>query len=152
AKSSIKLNFAKQAPGDKHADTITFAGTVAVPTNFVVENQKVVIDVGGVAATFTLDKKGSSKTPVGTVKVSVKAKKGVVSAQTSKYAVTLSKGAFAAALADEGLVGTADIKKPAKSVQILTTVIFNNTILQKVQVLDYTAHKDKSGAAKLPKK
>ena len=150
-KATIKLNFAKQGPTDKHTDFINFSGTVAIPAGFAVTGQKVVLDVGGVSKSFTLDKHGNAKLEDGSVfKFTVKAKKGLVSAQTSKYHVTLPKGAFAASLADEGLTGDLNIKKPPKVVAVVFTIVFNNTILQDSATLNYTAIKSKSGSAALP--
>ena len=150
-KATIKLNFAKQGPTDKHTDSIIFSGTVAIPAGFAVTGQKVSLDVGGVSKSFTLDKNGHAKLVDGSVfKLTVKKTKGVVSAQTSKYSVTLPKGAFAASLSDEGLTGDLDIKKPPKAVTVVYTVVFNNTILQNSATLNYTAIKSKSGSAALP--
>src|SRR6185295_11437800 len=56
-KPSIKLNF---AGGGK--DSISFKGTLPIPTGFVAANQKVLVDVGQVFRIFTLDAKGGSKT------------------------------------------------------------------------------------------
>src|SRR5205814_8190209 len=128
-KASIKLNFAKQGLNDKHADVLTLGGTFKAAAGLKVEGQPVDLDIGGVSKHFTLDAKGHAKTDDGTFKLSVKATKGVVAAQTSKFTVSLPKGAFAAALADEGLTGDVDIKKPPKTVQVLYTAIFDNTIL-----------------------
>ena len=150
-KATIKLNFTKQGPTDKHADSIAFSGTVAIPAGFAVTGQKVALDVGGVSKAFTLDKNGNAKSADGSVKLGVKAKKGVVAAQTSKFSVSLTKGAFAASLADEGLTGDVDIKKPPKAVTVVYTLVLNNTILQKSATLNYTAVKGKSGTATLPK-
>lgn len=151
-KATIKLNFAKQGPTDKHTDSITLSGVVAIPAGFAVTGQKVSLDAGGVSKSFTLDKSGHAKLADGSVfKITVKKTKKIVSAQTSKYSVTLPKGAFAASLSDEGLTGDLDIKKPPKAVTVVFTLVFNNTILQASTTLNYTAIKFKSGAAVLPR-
>jgi hypothetical protein len=53
---------------------------------------------------------------------------------------------FSAKLADENLTGSADVKSVARSV--LTTMVFNGTILQKTQPLIYSAKTGKTGSAK----
>ena len=82
-------------------------------------------------------------------KITIKAKKGVVAAQTAKFQVSLKKGSFAAALADEGLVGTADAKNASKTVRV--DIIFNDATYRKEQVQLYSAKTGKSGATKSPK-
>ena len=91
-KIAIKLNFAKS-----NSDSIGFSGTLAVPAGFKLTGAKVSFDISGIAQSFTLDAKGGSKTG-GTFKLSVKASKGAVAAQTAKFAMQ-TKGSFATSLA-----------------------------------------------------
>jgi hypothetical protein len=139
-KASIKLNFAKA-----NSDAVAFSGMLAVPAGFKLLGANISFDISGVAKSFVLDGKGGSKKGGDTFKLSVKASKGVIGAQTAKFTV-LSKGSLAAALAPAGLVGTADVK--AKPVTVVFTAIFNKTILQKNQSLLFTAKKGKTGMAK----
>jgi hypothetical protein len=139
-RAAIKINFAK--PGN---DSISFSGTLDVPANFVALNSKVYFDVSGVAKSLILSSKGSVKTGNDSIKISIKAKKGVVAAQTSKFSAAFKKGSFAAPLADSGLTD-ADAKSIPKTVTF--TFIFNNTNLQKPQSMIYTAKSGKSGSAK----
>jgi PKD repeat protein len=138
--ASIKLNFAKTG-----ADTISFAGTLAVPNAFNPSNAKVLFDVGGIPKVLTLTSKGSAVSGNDSVKLTIKSTKGVVSAQTSKYAVTFKNGAYAATLANAGLTNAT---ASAASVHVTFTFIFNNTVLQDVRTMSYTAKMGKSGAAK----
>jgi hypothetical protein len=103
------------------------------------------VDAGGVSAAVTLDKKGSAKFGGAVVKLSIKSKKGIVEAQTAKYSVSLSKGAFAAALAASGLTNA---DAGGASVVVTFSLTFNGQVLQKVQGLSYTATHGKSGTAK----
>lgn len=142
SKASIKLNFAKSG-----SDTIQFSGTLSVPAGFTLGGAKVSLDVSGVSRTFSLDAKGSAKAADGSAfKLSAKATKGKVAAQTAKYAVTLPKGTFAATLAPTGLTGAGDAK--GKSVKVAFTVVFNQMLLQKIQTMSFSAKKGKTGAAK----
>jgi len=62
AKLAIKLDFTHTtAPG---RDSMAVSGTLPVPDGFVVEGRQVLFDVGGVIRLFTLDKRGSSTSPV----------------------------------------------------------------------------------------
>jgi PKD repeat protein len=140
-KASIKLNFAKP-----NADSIKFSGSVVVPANFTILGAKVYAAIGNVVKAFTLDAKGSSKVGGDALKISIKAQKGVVSAQTAKFSASLSKGNFAAQLADAGLTGDADVKAVPRTVPF--TLEFNGATLQKVQTMSYTAKKGKAGMAK----
>lgn len=140
AKLSIKLNFSKPA-----ADSITFSGTLPIPAGLKVDGQKVAVDIGGVAKSFTLSSKGVGGDKTNSFKIGVKAKKGVVAAQTAKYSVSLKNGSFAAALADEGLLNKTD---PGSSHPVLITVIFNKTIDQLTKTVTYKAKQDKSGSTK----
>ncbi|HLX61276.1 MAG TPA: PKD domain-containing protein [Planctomycetota bacterium] len=141
SKVSIKLNFAAA-----NKDLITFSGTVPVPAGFNPANAKVYFDIGGVAKVLTLTSKASVKSGNDSAKFAIKATKGVVKAQTSKFGAGFKNGAFAAALADEGLTGAATVKNVSKTV--VFTLIFNNTVMQKTQTVSYTATKGKSGSAK----
>lgn len=138
--ASVKLNFAK-----KGSDTIKLSGTLAVPAGFAPAQQKVYIVFGDVLKTLTLDAKGNAKSGGDAIKVSIKAAKGVVAAQQSKYAVLLNKGTFAAQLAAYGLVNENASKA---NVTVPVSLYVNSTLLQKQQTLSYTAKKDKTGTAK----
>jgi len=72
-----------------------------------------------------------------------------VIAQDAKFTATFAKGSFASALADDGLVGTADAKDA--SVNVPVSITFNTTIYKKTQPQIYNAKKDKTGATKSPK-
>lgn len=136
SKPSIKLNFTKP-----NADAITFSGTLDIPVGFNPLGARVLFDVGGVAKSLTILSKGND-----TVKITIKAKKGVVAAQTSKYSVAFKKGSFATALANFGLTKTAPV---AQTVNVPFTLIFNNTVYQAKPALKYAVMgKGKSGSAK----
>lgn len=138
--ASISLNFAKDS-----SDTIKLSGVVNIPAGFAPLGNKVFLDVGGVVNSFTLDGKGSAKSGTDSLKISIKAAKGVVAAQTSKFAVALSKGLFTAQLASSQLTNTTISKSP---VTITISLLINNTILQTSKNMLYTAKQGKSGTAK----
>ena len=141
-KPSIALNFAKP-----NSDSIKFSGTLDVPAGFAGSGKHFYVVVGDLLKKFTLDGKNSAKTADGSVKLSIKASKGVVAQQTGKYSVALSKGSFAVQLAPSGLTGDADITTPA-SRSVPFAIFFNNKTFQKTQTMLYTAKKGKSGKAK----
>ncbi|MCY3021676.1 MAG: hypothetical protein NTW87_21910 [Planctomycetota bacterium] len=139
-KMSAKLNFTGRVDGD----SISLSGTLPVPANFVVANQQVILDVGGVMRTFTLDLKGRS-TPKGvdTFQIRVKSTKGTVLAQTAKFTAKLTKSTFSSKLADEGLVGTADAKGVTRTVPVI--IIFNQALYEVDRVQLYYAKANKNG-------
>ncbi len=141
SKASVKLNFA--AAGK---DAISFAGALAIPANFAVSGQRVTLDFGGIARSFPLNSKGMAKGSDYVFKLSVKASKGVVLAQSAKFTAALSKGGFAAALADEGLTGAATVTKVPRTIYIV--VLAGDNIFQTSRVFSYTAKMGKTGAAK----
>jgi hypothetical protein len=140
-KLSTRLNFAASGK-----DSIQLSGLLQVPAGYSPEGKQVVVDIGGVIESFTLDSRGGAKTARGAIKIGIKAKKGVVEAQTSKYSVKLKTGGFADALADEGLTGTANVLKESRSIGVI--VLFNQTFLQKSQPQIYSAKASKTGSSK----
>lgn len=136
--ATIKLNFAKSG-----MDSIKFSGPLSIPDSFVAGGAKVYFDVGTVAKVLTLNSKGSGANGSDSVKIGIKAKKGIVREQTAKYTVTFSKGNFAAALANSGLTNADANKK----VSVLITFIFNNSVFQTTKDLNYKAKAGKTGIA-----
>jgi len=139
-KMSIKLSFAKTL-----TDSITISGNLPVKAGFTGANQKVVVDVGGVIKSFTLTSKFAAKTATDSIKIGVKAKKGVVAAQTAKYTIKVGKGTFSTALADDGL-GNENAKN--KSTTVRVDVLFNGQYLRKLVPQIYTAKQGTSGRTK----
>lgn len=138
---AIKLNFAS---GGK--DSIAVSGTLPIAAGFQAAGQKMIVDVGGVVQAFTLDAKGGAKVGKSSLKLSIKAKKGVVAEQTSKFAVKMMSGTFATMLADEGLTGAADAKSQSASVKV--SIIFDGMVFQAAKSMLYTAKAGKTGSAK----
>jgi hypothetical protein len=140
AKMAVKLNFAKPTGND----SIGLSGGLLIPEGFAVSGKKALVDIGGVVKSFTLGAKGASPKANDVFAVGVKAAKGVVALQVAKFAVKLSKGSFATALADDGLVNATT----STHVTVPVTVVFNGDVLQKNVTLSYKASAHKSGAAK----
>lgn len=139
-KMSIKLSFSKTL-----TDSITISGTLPVKAGFVGTGKKVVVDVGGVIKSFTLTSKFAAKTATDSIKIGVKAKKGVVAAQTAKYAIKIAKGTFSTALADDGL-GNENAKN--KSTTVRVDVLFGGQFLRKQVTQIYSAKQGSSGRTK----
>ena len=140
SKLAIKLNFAKPAH-----DSIGLKGTLAVPAGFAVAGATLEVSIGGVVKTFTLDAKGKAKVGTDQAKLAVKAKKGVVAAQDAKLSIKLTKGSFASALSDEGLVN-ATVTEVAVSVPV--EIQLNGTMYAKTQPQLYSAKAGKTGKTK----
>ncbi len=141
-KPQISLNFAK--PG---SDSIKFGGTLDVPANYA--GGHVYVVVGDLLQKFTVSSASKFSAKVGgdSIKLTIKATKGVIAHQTGKYSVSLSKGTFATALAPSGLTGTADIKTPQPR-SVPYALFFNGQAFQKTVTMQYTAKKGASGKAK----
>lgn len=135
--SQLIVHFNYKRPGN---DKIQVKGTLPTPVGFT-EGAVVVLDIGGASQSFTLDEKGRARVGGHTFALEGKPKDGRV-----KFSAQLKKGAFAAALADEGMGGSADAKKEARSV--LATVTFRRTLHERVVPLSYTAKAGKTGIAK----
>jgi hypothetical protein len=137
-KLGIKLSFAKPA-----SDAIGLSGLLLIPEGLSVAGQTVIVDVGGVVKTFTLDAKGKAKQSNDSFAAGVKAGKTGTPLQVAKFAMKLMKGDFDAALADEGLVsGTVET-----TVIVPVTVVFNGEVLKKAVTQTYRA-KGEKGATK----
>lgn len=142
AKLQIKLSFTKPLK-----DSVALSGTLPIPENFAPLGERITVSIGGVIQAFDLDAKGRSlKIPAGSFKATYKAKRGLVAAQTGKYALKLAKGNFAANLADEDLT---DVTVPIKSQprQIRLVIFFAQQILEETRSVLYTA-KPGAGSAK----
>jgi hypothetical protein len=138
-KLRIRLNFARPAN-----DSIALNGLLAIPDGFGAAGQTVIVDVGGVVRSVTLDAKGRSPKGNDSVAVGVKSGKAGTPLQVAKFAVKLMKGSFAAALQDDGLVNAT----ATAQVTVPVTVIFNGEVLKKAVTQAYKATKDKAGATK----
>lgn len=143
-KLKVALNFAKGG-----SDSIQISGVLPVRAGFVAASQPVVVDVGGVVKTFTLDPKGNG---IGATnarfKLQVKAKKGVVSAQNAKFSAKLGKADFASLLGDEGLTN-ADLKDASRTIPVI--ILFDQTVFRTDVTVLYTAKLNKTGRTKQPR-
>ena len=95
-KAAGKVNFAA-ADGD----SFRVKGEIDLGESFSPAGKTLVLDAGGVAATFTLDGKGKGTTGDGKGKVSLKFSRKT---GTWKYSISLKGGSFANAWADEGMI------------------------------------------------
>jgi hypothetical protein len=132
----IKLNFAKAG-----GDSIVLSGAFASTSGLKLNQLPMVIDVGGVVATFVLNSKGKASSAGGSVAVSL----GRNASTAPKFTAKLGKGSFATALSALGLVN-ADIKSKAVSVPV--TVMFDGKLWAVSKTLQYKATKGKGGVAR----
>ncbi|MEI6235102.1 MAG: PKD domain-containing protein [Planctomycetota bacterium] len=141
SKVSVKLNFTKAG-----TDSISLSGLLPIPMGFSIAGKTAVVYLGGVTKSFTLNAKGTSPKANDSFGIKIKAVKGVVPAQSAPFATKFLKGSFSAALADEGLDGSATVKNVARDVNVI--VLFNQTLFTTKKTLTYTATKAKVGSAK----
>ncbi|HYG75847.1 MAG TPA: ELWxxDGT repeat protein [Planctomycetota bacterium] len=141
-KLGLTLAFGK--PG---TSSLSLSGILVVPNGFTISGSKVVVDVGGVIQTYTLDSKGSSKVGNDALKMSIKASKGVVAAQSSKFSVTSKAGSWEAKLSDEGLIDS-DASNVPKTVTV--NILFDGKLFKADVPQLYNAKKGSSGKTKLP--
>ncbi len=102
--------------------------------------------LGGVVHGFTLNAKGVGTDAKNSFKLTVKSKKGVVLAQPAKFALKLTKGNFAAGLANDGLTNTT-IKK-AITETLYISVVLNHSLFRLTRPVAYKATLNKTGTAK----
>ena len=140
SRTSIRLNFMRAG-----TDTISFMGTLPIPAGFNSTGQKVVVDVADVANAFQLDGKGSAGRGTSNLfKLQFRSSKGAVAAQTAKFTVKFNKGSFSSTLASSGL-GDPTTSGP---VSVMITVLFNGSIFQTTQTLQYVNRTGKTATAK----
>jgi hypothetical protein len=135
----IRLDFTTPAH-----DRLTFSCRFPVADDFAVDGAMVLVDVGGVVRSFTLDAHGRGVgTAPRTVHLTVRR---LPAGRVAQLDVRLSKDSVAAALADEGLLnttthGTAHVAVPA-------IVLAGGGYFTATKTLRYAAKVGKSGAAK----
>jgi hypothetical protein len=139
----VKLNFAKP-----DGDNILLSTYIPVPDGFTIAGRMVRVDVGGVARSFVLDAKGAAKSDGGQVKLSIKAKKGVVAAQDAKFFFKLSKANLAADLVDEGLTNADQLNV---AVGVAASVSIDTDYARLVVPMTYKAKAGKTGKASMTK-
>jgi PKD repeat protein len=133
----VKLNFLKT-----NLDTISIKGTLPFTDGASVAGKQVLVFVGGVARTLTLDDKGAAKSGNDKIKIAVKNGQGA-------FSLTLAKSDFSDSLADEGLIPNATVTNVSKTVNVY--ILVNNTVYFSAKVLDYSAKAGTSGNAKQPR-
>jgi hypothetical protein len=122
-------------------DLLTIRARVALPAGFAPEGRELTIDAGGVARTFTLDKKGRAKTADGSVALTYLKKKSIWT-----LTVQLARGDYAASLEDEGLTSRT-VKKESVTIKATVDISGEFRCAHLVCAL-YTAKEGKTGAVK----
>ncbi len=141
--AQIKLSFSKL-----ERDQIVLKGTLPVPAGFDPTAGNVILFVGGVSKTMTLDAKGKSTLNNDKFKVQVKRKKGEVVVNTeAKFQASFKKGSFASTLASSGLADS-DIPRPGQSVTVRVLILFNGALYSRTAQLIYVAKAGKKGKGK----
>lgn len=139
-KLSIKLNFARS-----QSDAIQVQGSLAVPPNFTLNTQRVIVDVGGVARLFTLNAQGLAKTGADSFHLKVSKSKRVKNSQNGKFSARLMGGDWQTKLSTYGLTN-ATVVKQEKMIPVM--FLFNGTMFTKTQIQFYTAKQGRSGRTK----
>lgn len=115
---------------------------------FTLTKKYILVSADGLMEAFTLVAQNVSPKGNSVFVLQEKLTRGVVKAQTAEYAVTLTKGSFATALAAYGLVkGTTSEHISTPVTLPAVTVLFNGAVLQKGVTLRYKATSQR-GAAK----
>ncbi len=137
SKASIKLQFAKTGQ-----DVITVQSTLPVPANFTLSGQTLIVDVGGIITTVTLNAKGQSpKSSTTAIALKPKIIKSVAQAGSAPLAIKLAKGSFVTTLTHSGLGN----RSMDSDVPILVHFVFNSQVFEGTVNGHYKATKDKSG-------
>jgi len=128
-------------------DRLTLACRVPLTAAFDANGRTLVVDVGGIVRTYTLDSRGrAAGLSARAFQLKMRRSKGVVVAQNALLTVRLTKDSLAAALADEGLVNGTTHGKTQVSVPAI--VLADGGYFTTTTLLRYTAKIGKSGAAK----
>ncbi len=109
-------------------DVCSFSGTLmGLPAGFNPAGQTVLLNIGGVTASFTLNAKGSAKSAAGTFQLKLKttrdavSKKSVFKGGNAPFKAVLKSGSFTSAWSDEGVTPSTSVKsKPLTLVALLT--------------------------------
>lgn len=136
--------------GQENKDGCGISGVLpGLPVGFSPENQTVAVDVGGAVATFTLDKKGRSKTANGSFLLKLK----TVRNKTTKlkeflggdapFTIKLGKGTWSDDWADEGANPAADAKQVLLTIKVGLT--FGGKLYQTSIDTSYSAKAEKGG-------
>lgn len=144
--TTIALNF---KPGSTNKDGVRASGILFIPGTVNPEGAVVRIDFGGIVKTYALDLRGIGVgSDTSTFRLTGKFGRDNstrLGKQMYKFQWKLPPGAYAAALANEGLTNATAIK----TVTVPMTLLFNGTyIYQRNISLTYRAKLDGSGSAR----
>lgn len=142
-KLSIKLNFALD-----NRDTLTLTGLLPIPENFQVLNQTITIDIGGSMHVMPLNIKGQFKDGRRSFAMRLKAARGFVPAQMSKFTFKVAFSDLQSDLSDEGLFNRFAL---AEAETIPVYVLFNQSLYSAMLTQLFTARLDKSGRTTQPR-
>jgi hypothetical protein len=138
-KLKIGLNFSSPAK-----DRIKLTGLVDIPAGFQPDGRILSVDVGGTSKQLTMLSNGKGKSGFDSSKLKIKKTDGTMATPQAKFSVSLKKGDFASALADDGLIN--DTLTTATSVNVSLGI--DNQFRYRTVPLQYKAIQGKSGKAK----
>jgi hypothetical protein len=124
-KLSAKLNFVRP-----NLDSMTLSGTFGVPDGFVLAEQKLIMDVGGVVRVFTLNPKGFLHTRTDSLVLRARGLK----ARTAKFRIMLKNADIVPSFKPYGMTNT-PVKH--KIVMLPVRIYFNDAIYQTIQTESY---------------
>ena len=138
SKLNIKLNFSRD-----NSDTLMLSATAQLPAGFTPDQQRLLINVGGVVRSFVLNARGGGvSSESGADTVMLRTRKG---SSLAMVTVKLSRGAFLADFADEGLLNATVY---AQSATIGVALVIGTAAYHADAAVTYTAHLGKMGSAK----
>ena len=133
----IRLDFARGG-----RDGIRVAGRLPVADPALLDGASLVLDVGGIAKAFTLERRGrGARGRLAEEHASLRI--GRPRAQRAKFAARFRMGTFGQTLALTGGLADADVRAQARIVRV--TILFPPSVLSKAQAQIYTARRGRTG-------
>jgi uncharacterized repeat protein (TIGR01451 family) len=133
----IRLDFSRDG-----RDDIRVAGRLPLADPALLDGASLVLDVGGIAKAFTLERRGRGARGR-LVAEHASLRIGRPRAQRAKFTARFRMGTFGQTLALTGGLADADVRAQARIVRV--TILFPPSVLTKAQAQIYTARKGKAG-------
>ena len=141
SKAAIKFNF--KGAGK---DSVSMAGTVSLENAFNPSGKTIVLAVGDVKHTFTLDAKGKAQDATASFKLSGKMNKNAFSGSSAKFTLTLQNQSLLSDLETLGFTNQ-DILKPGKQIELPVLISIGNVNLAQSVAVNYVAKLGTNGLA-----
>ncbi len=141
----VKLNIGLSFVGT-FGDTIQLTGALPLPATFTPAGQTVIVDVGGVVSSYTLQANGKSTLNAAAANAFLLKKPSSRHPNSMHFALVMKGGNFSSALAAYGLTGTAG----NASLTVPVTVIVNTTLFTFLAPQNYSSSNFQTGTSTSP--